>query len=486
MPIDSRDTDYVRTLPQWRRCRDAFEGEDAIKEAGQAYLPRMEAHDDGEYKAYKLRAMFLPATERTVGVMAGLAFKRQPVVNVPSRMESDVRAHLMDVTLAGEDFDEVCAHALRECLVASRVGVLVEWSESLQRPYWVTFASEEIVSRRFGRMRSGTVALTRVVIERDVPVVGDDAYLDAHRREILELYLDQAAEEPAYRQQKWSPSKDDETKWEPNGPPITPLRNGKPLDRIPFVFVQAMGRGAKICKPPMLDLVSVNLSHYRTSADHEHGCHWTALPTPYVTGMSTRETLTVGGNRAWVIQSHNARVGLLEYSGQGLGALEAALDRKERLMASLGARMLSEGKRAAETAEALRLQSVENTAALADVVESVGKAFTMVLWLHLWWLYATSGPADEHVSVELNHEFVDAKLEPGMLRELIAGVQSGKLSFETFYWNLMQGGIARPGVSAEDERALISQQDEDDAKAAEEALRQMDHRDPPEIEDEDA
>lgn len=462
MPINSQDTDYSNALVKWQRCRDAFEGSDAVKSRGASYLPKLEAHTANDYAAYKERALFLPVTERTMGMMTGLAFKTAPDIEVPTRREEEVRRHLGDVTLAGEDFDEFAAHALRECLLVARMGVLVEWSVALRRPYWIAFNAEEIIARRFGLLPSGAIGLTRVVIQRCVNEADpDDPYKDAEVDEILELWLDTSGGRPVYRQQKWRVQGDGvDQKYKKFGPEVVPVRNGAPLDRIPFVFVQALGRGEKVCKAPMQDLVDVNLSHYRTSADWEHGAHWTALPTPWVTGMATNEVLTVGGNRAWVIQSQHARVGLLEYSGQGLGALEKLAERKEHLMATLGARMLADGKRAAETAESMRLRASETTASLGDVVENVGKALTVVLWLHLWWLYADAEPNDDDVSVEINRDFVDVKLEAPMLTALVGAVQAGQMSFETFYWNLSKGGVAEPGRIAEEEQELIAAQAE--------------------------
>jgi hypothetical protein len=36
--------------------------------------------------------------------------------------------------------------------------------------------------------------------------------------------------------------------------------------------------------------------------------------------------------------------------------------------------------------------------------------------------------------------------------------QSGAISYETFYWNLQRGEIARPGIEVETERELIDNQ----------------------------
>ncbi len=51
-----------------------------------------------------------------------------------------------------------------------------------------------------------------------------------------------------------------------------------------------------------------------------------------------------------------AAAGFLEYTGQGSTTLERAMDRDERLMAILGARLLETQKRVGETSEAIELR----------------------------------------------------------------------------------------------------------------------------------
>ncbi len=55
----------IRRLPARLRARDFIAGEDAVKSAGEKYLPRLEAQTDEEYDAYRPRASLFNATART-------------------------------------------------------------------------------------------------------------------------------------------------------------------------------------------------------------------------------------------------------------------------------------------------------------------------------------------------------------------------------------------------------------------------------------
>jgi hypothetical protein len=55
MPVNSTHVDYDAALPAWSRARDVFAGEDAIKGAGERYLPRLAEQSQVDYDAYRRR-----------------------------------------------------------------------------------------------------------------------------------------------------------------------------------------------------------------------------------------------------------------------------------------------------------------------------------------------------------------------------------------------------------------------------------------------
>ena len=52
-----------------------------------------------------------------------------------------------------------------------------------------------------------------------------------------------------------------------------PLRLGKPLPLIPFVFHGPRNALPDVDKMPLADIIYVNLDHYRLDADYKHGLH---------------------------------------------------------------------------------------------------------------------------------------------------------------------------------------------------------------------
>jgi hypothetical protein len=79
--------------------------------------------------------------------------------------------------------------------------------------------------------------------------------------------------EGVYTQQVYTPvKKGNKVEWVP-GEVIIPQRQGQALLEIHFVFVGPNNVMPSVDHPPFEDLVDVNLSHFRTSADLADGRH---------------------------------------------------------------------------------------------------------------------------------------------------------------------------------------------------------------------
>ena len=80
VPVNSTHPDYDATLPAWVRARDVLAGEDAVKAAGEKYLPRLDSQSEQEFANYVRRASFFGATARTLDEYLDLVFRRAPVL----------------------------------------------------------------------------------------------------------------------------------------------------------------------------------------------------------------------------------------------------------------------------------------------------------------------------------------------------------------------------------------------------------------------
>lgn len=439
----------------WRRCRDAYAGSDAVKKAGILYLPKLDQMTEAEYNAYLLRALYYNATGRTVEGLSGAVFRKAPTLKLPEAL----REQLEDITLSGVSFDGFAAKVVEEDLKVGRAGILVDRPDnpasSTNRPYWVKYDAEQIINWRTTTVDGDRVLALLVLKECDETVNALDPFVTDKVDQYRVLQLVDRAKVGQNGQSIlevviWRKPKDGE--WTP-GTPIYPTRRGEYLDFIPFTFVGPTDITPDIAKPPTQDLVEVNLSHFRSSADYEHGAHYTALPTPWVSGVKGDAVLKIGSAQAWLLEDPQARADFLEFKGEGLGALEKAMERKEMLMAILGASLLEGKTTKQETAAAVRMRHAGDESVLKKLTLACSQALTQALRWHVWW--EGQDVADSDVGVTLNTDVVQVDVQPEHLAKLLLYFQSGRISKETLYHNLVRGEFARPGVSFEDEEQAI-------------------------------
>lgn len=453
MAINDTHADYRARVAQWKRCRDVMEGSDAVKLAGVTYLPMLKGQTFDEYEAYKCRALFFNGTARTRAALTGSVSAKDPSVKLPDALPERLAPHLADITEDGTPLNDFAVALLDEVITVGRCGILVDFrgdavNAADHRPYWVLFQAEQIVNWRVTKV-GGSYRLSLVVLkEFETEAVGDNyATQSVEQYRVLELNAAGQYQVSIYRQDRSKAWKAVST--------VVPVRRGTPLDYIPFVFVSPTSITPSMDKPPLLDMVDVNLSHYRTSADLEHGLHFVGLPTPWAVGLpANQHSIAIGPTNVWKLSGPNAAAGMLEFKGEGLGELRTALTSKAEMMAVLGARLIEQPLAKGETAESVRTRNAATYATLRTIVNAVSLAMTTALRWHIWWA-GFEVPADS-VGVELNREFVDITVTADELKSLVIAYQQGAMSFETLYWNLSRGHRVRPGVTAEDEKQAIA------------------------------
>ena len=162
-----------------------------------------------------------------------------------------------------------------------------------------------------------------------------------------------------------------------------------------------------------------------------------SLPTPWATGVSAEENkkgLRIGSATAWLIDDDKARVGMLEFTGQGLGHLAEAIKSKQDQMSVLGAKLLAPQRKQVESAELARIHNAGDESILISISESVGKGLQRVLEMAAQWEGASSKPF-----VEMNKDFIDTKLGADEMKALMSLWLEGAIPLSEFLDQLKQG-----------------------------------------------
>lgn len=455
MPVDTRHDDYEKYITKWRRARDAVAGEDAVHEGKTEYLPMLSKQEPEEYRAMLKRSPYFNASGRTLDALVGMVFRKAPMVQATDGFKQSI---LKDIDLRGTHIDSLAEKILREELTVYRCGILVEYprvenAEGLSqaqvealnlRPYTSFYKTESIINWREARINN--VMQPVMIVLHETYTISDDGY----QQETADQYRVLRLEDGIYFQELYR-----QTGTSSNYElvdVITPLLSNRPLNFIPFYAFGSEENELYIKDAMLLDLFNLNLAHYRVSSDYENGCHYTGLPMLLLAGLQLgeNEKIYVGSQTAIVSDNPSAHGEFIEFQGQGLGALEKNLNRKEAQMAAIGARMLAPEKSGVESAEAMQMKHSGEESVLAGIANMISQQLSaMLTFMSVW-----TGNGQE-VTFELNTDFTPVSMTPQKLTALTQALQSGSISQETYFYNLKQGEIIAASRTFEEEQEAL-------------------------------
>jgi hypothetical protein len=202
----------------------------------------------------------------------------------------------------------------------------------------------------------------------------------------------------------------------------------------------------------MMDIIEINLSHYMSSADLEHGRHFTALPTPVITGINSESDIKIGSTQAIALTDPQAKAFFLEFTGQGLSSLENALREKEQQMSSMSARLIDQNRKGSEAAETVRLRYSGESNVLNGVVGTIENAMNACLAELTEW----NGDRSVELKVTLNRDFMDSSLSAQSMRVLMEMYLEGAIDIDAFVFNMKRAEMFSPDKTDEEIREALS------------------------------
>jgi hypothetical protein len=183
--------------------------------------------------------------------------------------------------------------------------------------------------------------------------------------------------------------------------------------------------------------------------------HYTGLPTAIAAGFpKSNEGYRIGAGAAWWSEDSDAKASFLEFKGEGLGAMQKALEEDEAKMAALGGRLLEKQKTQAEAADTVRLRTAGDQATLAGLTETLDRGLTQALGLLNAWL----GSPTEDAEVILNNDFFSDQMSADEAVKLMQIVQAGYMTVDNLLFLYDKGELLRPNTDPTEEKEMIELQ----------------------------
>lgn len=415
-----------RQRPALTLVRDLWGGTETVRNKGPEYLPQNPGESSKNYHARLTRSVFHNFFRRTVEGLTGLVFKKDPVLgdDVPAA----IKVHWENIDLAGTHGDVFCRILLQDGLAAGHVCILVEYpdTDGTQtaadempggiRPYWVMVPKDNIESYRH-RVEAGRTILQQVVI-RECKYVADGEYGEKEQVRYRVLYNEPGAEgKPGvvgYRLEEEAA----------DGKTIIVVDEGTypTQTEIPLAECVTSGwRGPLDSDPPCQDVAHLNVAHYQQWSDYARTLHM-VVPFLFTAGVQIPEgsEVVVGPNAGLESPDAAGRAEYVSHNGNGIAEQKAALDDLKSDIGALGLAMLAPQKRAAETAEAKRLDKATSDSALAVAARGLQDGIERALGFHARYL-----KAEKAGSIQINRDFEGLLLEGPVMSAFTELVKAG-------------------------------------------------------------
>ena len=455
----TKNVGYIRdelalSLPTYTMILDSIVGQKAVKDKRELYLPRPNAADRSNenmvrYEKYVERAVYYNYCRRTIDGLVGQVFMRQPVVECPEIMQSVVK----NATGNGVSRELLAKQAMNFTLALSRGGVFVDYPRvvdgvtsiaDLESGYirpTINFVSPlSIINWRTREIGAESVLSLVVIAEQYCAY--DDGFEMKQGNQWRVLGLD---ENNNYYQEIWKLKKTKNGRELKNQYYREELiypsgSNGQLLNFIPFQFMGTINNDSNPDNPNFADLASINIAHYRNSADYEESVYVSGQPTLVIIGVDdqwnkdnqgTAQVGSLGG----IALPKEGDAKFIQPTPNTL--VKDAMEMKVKQMVALGARMV-EARNVQRTATEATIDSVSESSILASTARNVSEAIERAFK----WAAEFVGINPELVSFKLNTDFEISKLKSDERRQLVEEWQKGLLTFEEARAVMTKAGLA--------------------------------------------
>lgn len=449
--------------------------------------------DEAE-NVYSIRARCEQVFEglgRTLSAAVGMMFSRPPEIEW-NRGAGGIEEHWDNIDGAGTNGD-VFLKRFSEASVRDGIGVIVvdypkapanakgepvevtaDMDEPLGlRPRWASYPRENVLSWRYSMVKN-RLTLTQIVLSEPSTVPSGTFGVEKRTRwRRIYLAVPEGAEPnpdgtPAEPQALWEV-------WEATVPnPATPeqfrvtewggYRSEKGV-AMPFlpVAVATVGKpegDPLVASIPLLGVAWANLGHWQLASNLRFYRDLVAFPQPTLLGTLAKEQgVDAEGNPALV--PGRLRIGpivVVQLSADGEVASEfkwvappveafeplvAGCQEKMEAMAALGMSFLARDKRAAETAEAKRLDATAENSTLATASQGIEDCANYAFEIHGWYMGI---PKEGAPVLRINRDYEAIAMEASVMAVWVQAVQNADVPPRVMLEAWKAGGRLPPDV----------------------------------------
>lgn len=476
---DLPSSDYAAMQPYWDTVTDLLDGAEAVRRAGQKYLPKLPAE---EATAYNYRRKTAKFTNIFADVVANLAAK--PVRREVRIRDGSARSRTLswaeDIDTAGTNLHRFAAEVLLNGIAFGLDWIFVSYN-SVQKPDGVPILTLAEVDAQGGRPYCYRIPAGSVIAVRTARIKGRDEFVHVRihgfrtetegfsekQVECVTLFERSQAVDGSYGAPYWVRYNKVKTS---SGREEWVTADGGTLSigvipLVPFLTGRRKGSSWQVV-PPMQGVADLQIEHYQQESALKHIKEMAAFPMLSASGVRSDArvpggpppTIRVGPQTVlYAPPGPDGRIGewkFVEPQGNSLRFLADDIKATEQQLRELGRQPL--------TAHTGNL-TVVTTAFAASKANSAVAAWALNLkdtlerMFELMVLWEKGSDAPE---VEIDTDFAAEFQDDASADALIKMRAAGDLSVETLWSEMKRRGVLAPEFNPQDEteRLALEQQ----------------------------
>lgn len=419
--------------PRWNMIDHLLGGTEAMRRAGEIFLPRHAEEDSENYFERLETNTLFNMFELTLDTLVGKPFSDPVQLN--DDVPDQIKQYEDDVDLQGNNLTTFCRNWFREALAKSFAHVLIDFpsisdedrigrtlatdTEENRRPYWVLIKPENVI------FASSVVVAGREVLEH-VRIAEDIVVREGFTEKVIPQIR---ILEPNFFS-VWQFIRPSKTSTK--GEWVLVEMGNTDLNFIPLVTFYADREGLMLGKPPLEDLAFLNVRHWQSTSDQINILTVSRFPMLAVAGGTdnTGMSMAIGPRQLLGTKDPNGRFYYVENEGSSISAGRQDLFDLEAQMSAYGAQFLKQrpGNR---TATERVLDSSESSNSLRDMTVRFESAVEQALDVTAEWINLDDGG-----TVKVRKDFGASNIDPDVLRTLIESRKNRDLSRQDYLQQL--------------------------------------------------
>ena len=445
-------------LAATKRIVDIDAGGDAMRKAGKTYLPQFPQEDDDSYNARLASSWLFNGIRKTVKDMTGKLFGKPVTLAMPD--DNPLTDIMSNVDLEGRDLSNFAQDVFKAGLKQG-----------------ISFIMVDAPRRPDGELTAGQVAamgmrpsMTLVPL---TSVIGWQWKNINNKPQLVQFRIAETAEDPD--RVEFSDEVVDQVR-------VLDLIDGRVQVRI-YRTVSATNKGSATVSglqlvdtyttdqteimltpfytdrvgylaavSPLDDLAEINLAHWRSQSDQANIMHHARAPMKFFHGYTAEDMVafTESPGYAFVNSNEAAEAGVIEHSGQAIGAGRTELKDMEFQMQAMGLQLV--------------ISKTGNNTATGDSIDEGKANGTLTTWadnlkdaleIAVGWMADLAGvTADTDVFVNKQFAALD-HLTMDQVRDMFA---NSVISKHTYIQEARRRGVLDESVDAADEEERIGEE----------------------------